>query len=186
MKVTAITISILLIIWIIVRQYVPMYGFIIAFKTGKEPDNYAQKLIESEEYAENVIVGIINVLIDKHYKENKPLSEAEKTIFLIANYEGEINNGGFDQFFFNGGNINLFEGDFAKLTVEALEKINAVKNVKIMQAAIDAIDNPKYGADSKEESDRFSELDNEFYSYPEDLAQLQLEYIKANINSFTR
>ena len=185
MKIAIITISTLLIIWVIM-QYVPMHGFIIAFKTGEKTDNYAQKLIENEEYDENVIVGIMNVLIDKYYKENKPLSEAEKTIFLIANYEGEINNGGFDQFFFNGGNINLFDGDFAQLTVEALEKINAVKNVQIMKTAIDTVDNTEYGANSKKESDRLNELDNEFYEYPEDLAQLQLEYIKANINSFTR
>ena len=158
----------------------------VEFKPEEEMSNYVEKLMEKEQYPENIIVEIMSVLIDKHYKEGRPLSEAEQTIFLISIYEGEINNGGFDQFFFNGGNTNSFDGKFAQLTVEALNKINAVKNAELVQSAIDAVSDPKYGANTDEESESLNKLDNEFYAYPENLARLQLEYIKENINLFTK
>lgn len=47
------------------------------------------------------------------------LSEREQTLFLVWSFTAEVDNGGFEQFFFNSG------GGYATETVAALERIGA-------------------------------------------------------------
>jgi len=145
-------------------------------------ENYVKFVLEQTKIPQNVVCEIYEVLIDKQ-SNNIPLNQIERDIYLICNYEGEINNGGFDQFFFNGYNVNLYNGEFAKLTKEALLKIKAYKNAEFIDTAMNIVGESKTGAETDEQAEQLNELDNLFYEYPEDLSQLQLNYMIEHINA---
>ncbi|EHQ89168.1 DMP19 family protein [Desulfosporosinus youngiae] len=148
-------------------------------------ENYAKPILENTKIPQNAVYGIYEVLIDKQ-SDNISLNEIERDVYLICNYEGEINNGGFDQFLFNGYNTNLFDGEFVKLTKEALLKIKANKNAEFIDSAMNIVGESKTGAETDEQAEQLSELDNLFYKYPEDLSQLQLNYIEEHIDLFIK
>lgn len=58
------------------------------------------------------------------------LSDGEKTVFITMNLEGEVYNGGFQQYFCNTN------GELAVDTLEAYKKIGATKHVAIVSKAI--------------------------------------------------
>ena len=57
------------------------------------------------------------------------LSEEEQTVILVWAVEGEVGNGGLDQFYFNSS------GDFAAETVEALRRIGAGRTAELVERA---------------------------------------------------
>ncbi|WP_052737539.1 DMP19 family protein [Grimontia sp. AD028] len=96
---------------------------------------------------------------------------------LIDELEREVNNGGFDQFFFNSA------GDFTQETIAALECINAHHTANLLKQA--AMRFPKGMPSSnrferQEElesiSEGFGDLDNAFYEYKDDISGLLKQY----------
>ena len=75
------------------------------------------------EDSNNLIIALNGHLSEKcDYGELlEKLTEPEKTIYLCQVLEGEINNGGFGQFFYNSS------GDFANETLSALKEISAMR-----------------------------------------------------------
>ena len=59
------------------------------------------------------------------------LTESQKQFYLNQNLEREVNNGGFNQYFWNSS------GDFAHETIASLNLIGASHTAKILQQAID-------------------------------------------------
>src|SRR5438034_442431 len=59
------------------------------------------------------------------------LDERERTLFLVWSFTSEVDNGGFEQFFFNSG------GGYAPETVDALERIGAPDVAALLERAID-------------------------------------------------
>jgi len=112
------------------------------------------------------------------------LSQPQKNFYYIQLLEAEINNGGFDQYFFNSA------GEFAQETILALGEINAIKTVTILQSAIECFPNkiaPKDRFDrqtameeinNREES--FDVLDEKFYKYEDNITVLLSDYIIKN------
>jgi|ERR1700690_178409 len=99
---------------------------------------------------------------------------------LIEALEGEVNNGGFDQFFYNSA------GDNTADTILALEAIGAAKTADIVKRAAAKFPG---GMPPKERFARqdvllatlhsppaFEGLDHEFYDYLDDLAGLVKSY----------
>ncbi len=99
---------------------------------------------------------------------------------LIETLEGEVNNGGFDQFFYNSA------GDNTADTILALEVVGATRTADIVKRAAAMFPS---GMPPKERLARFKvlravspsckafeSLDNEFYEYFEDLADLVDKY----------
>ncbi len=107
----------------------------------------------------------------------------EQVFFLVWSLEAEVNNGGFNQFFFNSS------GDHAAATAEALRAIGAKKTAAIVDRAVSL-----FGAEgpsrnrvqrqqqltlfSEEQQERFSELDTNFYAYPDNLSELLAKYMR--------
>ena len=97
---------------------------------------------------------------------------------LIGRLEAEVNNGGFDQFFFNSA------GDDAAPTIQALELIGATKTAAIVRRACRKFPGGMPPADRERRqelllgvvshgtSDAFEAEDEEFYVYEEDLSAL--------------
>jgi hypothetical protein len=105
--------------------------------------------------------------------------------------EREANNGGFDQFFANSS------GDTAQETVKALETIGARAAADIVRRAIATFPGGAPAADREERLDQldaageereglWDALDQEFYSYPDDLAALMRRYVQAHRAEFRK
>jgi len=117
------------------------------------------------------------------------LTEPQKNFYFNQNLEREINNGGFNQYFYNSS------GDFAHDTIISLQTIEANKTADILLQAIEQFPNstvPKDRAKRQEALDQiedtvnevWEQLDQVFYKYEDDLNELNLQYIKQNRSSF--
>ncbi len=118
------------------------------------------------------------------------LNEFEKTVILIDLLEGQVNNGGFDQYFFNSS------GNFAIETLKALEEINAPFVKGLLQEAINNFPKIPFPASIEERrmlmkdlpesiSIVWGNLDEKYYrENPENLANLVVGFVKRNKKYF--
>ncbi|MDG1719706.1 MAG: DMP19 family protein [Bacteroidia bacterium] len=90
-----------------------------------------EKLLSSDDINGSIIeldnyIG----LLCSYGDEMDNLTEEQKLFYYNQCLEREINNGGFNQYFFNSS------GDFANLTVQSLLTIGAKRTAAILQKAI--------------------------------------------------
>ena len=101
---------------------------------------------------------------------------------LVVSLSAEVNNGGFDQFFFNSA------ADRTPQIIEALELIGASKTADIVKRAAAKFPDgmpPMERAKRQNilldqvspEADAFKELDEEFYAGSENLSELVQKYV---------
>jgi hypothetical protein len=119
------------------------------------------------------------------------LNSSQRTFLFVENLEREINNGGFNQFYFNSS------GDFSQETVKALLEIGAEKTAEIVKKANSEFKN---GTVSKDRTQRQNELelieekaeeiwnkcDSEFYEYQDDLTELLIAFVIKNKTEFEK
>ena len=158
-------------------------------ETKKEDiaNEIANKLNVSDE-EKHIIDFIINKYdyISKkcNYGDNiEKLNEYERVFLVTQILEMEVNNGGFDQFFFNSS------GDFSNEIVDAFTKINAFKTAEICKKALSVFNGPVPTdrekrmelLDELEENDEIEEFlnecDNQFYKYEDKLEELTYSYL---------
>ena len=117
------------------------------------------------------------------------LTQPQKNFYFNQNLEREINNGGFNQYFYNSS------GDFAHETIVSLQTIGATKTADILQQAINQFPNstvPRDRAKRQEVLAQIEEVADEvweqlnqtFYKYQDNLNELNIEYIKQKRSSF--
>ena len=105
----------------------------------------------------------------------------EEIVRLIQQLEDEVNNGGFDQFFYNSA------GDETAMIIQSLETVGALKMADIVKRAAAKFPGgmPPIDRSLRQDllldnvspnSDAFTELDQEFFKYPDDLAMLLKNY----------
>jgi len=104
----------------------------------------------------------------------------DEVVDLIDALEGEVNNGGFHQYFYNSAGDNTAE------TIQALEIIGALKMANVVRRAAEKFPGampPKNRFERQDvllESDpkaiAFRDLDEEFYDYPDNLTELLKKY----------
>ena len=134
-----------------------------------ELDNYISKLCEYGEKLEK-------------------LNEHQKVFFLNQQLEREINNGGFNQYFFNSS------GEYANETINSLVQIGANITAGILREAIQQFPDDKVPADEYERRQIISEiekkansvwnqLDDRFYKYDDDLNELNFNYLTKHKDS---
>jgi hypothetical protein len=113
------------------------------------------------------------------------LNEQQKVLYLILNWEREMNNGGFSQFFYNSA------GNHAHATPAALKTVGAHRMADILQRAIEQFPDSKVPTDWGQRQElvlemedtaepEWEKLDKEFYAYPDDLYKLNMAYWAAN------
>jgi hypothetical protein len=112
----------------------------------------------------------------------RELSEMDQTVILIWSLQGEVSNGGFDQFYCNS------TGDYAVETVRALEGIGAKKTAALLSEGNRLFPTQPVTPDRERriaELDTFSDsatqtwdrLERVFYSDPDRLDELLVEYL---------
>lgn len=117
------------------------------------------------------------------------LNDSQKTFLLIENLEREINNGGFNQFYFNSS------GDFANETVDALIKIGANKTAEIVKKANSEFNNGTVPKDRRKRhielekieekaEEKWDNLDTQFYKYEDNLTELLIAFVLKNKSDF--
>lgn len=116
------------------------------------------------------------------------LNEFEKTFIYIDVLEDNVTNGGFIQFFFNSS------GQFAHEVFHAYLEIKAEKTIDILTKAIYLFPEmpvPKnlrirqqILMEKDSNIDLWDTLDTEFYKYEDNIIQLTLNYVRANISHF--
>lgn len=113
------------------------------------------------------------------------LDEVDQVLVTIWGLEADVNNGGFDQFYFNGS------GDLAFFAPAALRLIGAHQMADIVARA-----NAVFGPDGPARSgqvrqsqlflvappdsdlDAWDDLDRAFYGYPDDIAALLQKFLR--------
>jgi hypothetical protein len=114
------------------------------------------------------------------------LTEPEQTFHLVWRLEAEVNNGGFEQFFFNS------VGAFTPHAAAAFRRIGANESADLIDAAVAIVGEDTAWADTEARQDhvnalneaaleKLNELDSAFYEYPDgDLAERLYPYVHAN------
>jgi hypothetical protein len=117
------------------------------------------------------------------------LSGPQRNFYFNQNLEREINNGGFNQYFFNSS------GDFTHETIQALTAIRALKTVHLLQSAIDQFPDGKVPVDRTERQNLmeqiqdianpiWEDIDKVFFLYQDDLNSLNMTYVSENKDEF--
>jgi hypothetical protein len=151
---------------------------------GKKAEN-----IIKNRNGQDAIIEIDNLLTPIFYKNSEKLTLCERNIVYIEGLEREVNNGGFSQYFFNDS------GNFTKETLSALNIVKSKIFLRILENAINKFPNEIVPDDRDERQkallelednneELWTELNNDFYKYEEDINKLLIEYIKSNINDF--
>jgi hypothetical protein len=118
------------------------------------------------------------------------LSPPERVIACLTEIEMEVNNGGFDQYYWNS------PGDHAGEAVAALVELGAVHTASLLVEANAAFgpggpdpDRERRWAQmkalGKSPSEKWGELDGAFYEYQDNLSQLAARYIRAKRGQFS-
>lgn len=149
-----------------------------------------EKLLSSDDINSSVIEldNFIGELCS-YGDEMEKLTESQKQFYYNQCLEREINNGGFNQYFFNSS------GDFAHLTVQSLQTIGANKTADVLQKAIDQFPAQKVPQDRtvrqnilekiQEAADPiWEDLDQKFYTYEDDLNTLNIQFIRNHKDKF--
>jgi len=150
--------------------------------------NEVKKILDSLS-GEEAIMAIDEVLTDLFYESPEALTQAEMNIALVIEFEKEIENGGFNQFFFN--TIGGYSFDILR----ALKEMSSKKTRELLNKAINQFPNSLVPKDHGERQELMEEIEDEadeewdlldeaFYEYDEDLYVIMIEYIKKNINDF--
>lgn len=148
-------------------------------------------LLDSDEDINKVIIKLDAIVTELcNYGETlEELNPLQRTFFFNQLLEKEVNNGGFKQYFINTS------GEFAHETIQSLREIEAHKTAEILQLAINEFPEaivPKNRVERVgliEEieylvNEVWSELDQHFYRYEDDLNFLNFTYVKENRHLF--
>lgn len=117
----------------------------------------------------------------------------KQTIYFIWLLEAEVNNGGYNQFYFNSS------GQFADLVPDALKMIGAYKFAKLTEKAnkiyksqntkiTEHLDGTLEGFSKSYKNNPLNDLDDEFYKFynTENLQKLQTDFIRKNKKEFLK
>jgi hypothetical protein len=113
------------------------------------------------------------------------LSVPERIFQAVWELEADINNGGFNQYFFNSS------GRLAPFAAKALQAIGAARMAAIVDEAIAVVGREIPWADDRERQERvhglsdadrekLSALDGRFFAYPDSLTALLYAYVLAH------
>jgi hypothetical protein len=144
--------------------------------------------------AENIngsIIEIDNFLGDlcSYGDDLNLLTEPQKQFYYNQCLEREVNNGGFNQYFYNTS------GNFAHQTIQSLRSIGAIATADILQKAIDQFPDKSVPVDRDERielieqieesaKEKWDELDQSFFQYKDDLNTLNLNFVRQHQEYF--
>ncbi|MGJ1225421.1 DMP19 family protein [Sphingobacterium siyangense] len=134
----------------------------------------------------------LSAAYDKEYEIVLSWNKSRQAIYMISRLEAEVNNGGYNQFYFNSS------GQFAAALPEALKLVGATKFADLTERAnstfvkekskiTEAQDGTVEGFSKSYENNPLNKFDEEFYKLNdvENLQKIQVDYIRKNKKEFT-
>ncbi|WP_342088757.1 DMP19 family protein [Dyadobacter sp. OTU695] len=128
---------------------------------------------------------------EKEYETVLGWNKSRQAIYMVWILEGEVNNGGYNQFYFNSG------GQFRKHLPDALRRVNAIKTADLTLAANDSYEKQKdkitkhqdgslEGFSKSYEDNPLNGFDEQFYALSEieNLQKLQVDFIRKHKPDF--
>lgn len=169
----------------------------IAFDNRPIYDKLTKEIIDSVDDNNLVLVVYDNICTfmkpDLHdeYEVVIKLSPGQQAIYSTWWVEAEVNNGGFNQFYFNSS------GRFADMAAKGFRLIGAEQHAKLMDEAnkiynenkekLETYDDGTLESFSESYNDNpLNDLDNKFYNLEEDFNELRVRYIRSNYQEFTQ
>lgn len=138
---------------------------------------------------DSLVLALEDVLWQKRDREgDQNLSDEEFVVLSVEALEREVNNGGYNQFFFNPSN------EFAKRIIADLERIGCRATARITAQAIavlelDSLDPDVLRERAADADDRLDEalgdLDNAYYAEAEDIEGKLFAFARQNKESFS-
>jgi hypothetical protein len=129
---------------------------------------------------------------DKEYEIVLSWNKSRQAIYMISRLEAEVNNGGYNQFYFNSS------GQFAAALPEALKLVGATKFADLTERANSTFEKEKSkitedqdgsveGFSKSYDNNPLNKFDEEFYKLNdvENLQKIQVDYIRKNKKDFT-
>lgn len=154
----------------------------------KKPD--IDTLLKSED-TNSALIELNNYIsgLCDYGKELDRLTDPQKNFFFSQQLKGEVNSGGFDQYFYNSS------GQFAHEALASLEAIGAENTATLLYHAIGCFPGEQVSKDesirrkqlnemSEPDKDFLKNMTQSFYQYADDLADLNLEYVRENMAFF--
>ncbi|MGN6438005.1 MAG: DMP19 family protein [Agriterribacter sp.] len=127
----------------------------------------------------------------KRIPNSSELDKAQQAIYIIWCLEAEINNGGFNQFYYNSS------GQYAELTPDALILVGALKFADLTARAnqvykkerekiVTHQDGTLEGFSKSYDDNPLNKFDNEFYDLYEEetLQKIQIDFIRNHKQDF--
>lgn len=134
----------------------------------------------------------LSAAYDKEYEIVLSWNKSRQAIYMISRLEAEVNNGGYNQFYFNSS------GQFATALPEALKLVGATKFADLIERANSTFvkekskitedqDGTVEGFSKSYENNPLNKFDEEFYKLNdvENLQKIQVDYIRKNKKEFT-
>jgi hypothetical protein len=158
------------------------------------PPSAAELLDADDDTAESLVVEYVDEYL-RRFPENPfaaftQLPRGMQYVYATALLEGEVENGGFNQYFYN------VSSDYALEALAGYTMIGATEHAKIVRKAIDIFHRERWfhfrvklrhSLDAFFDSyqyTRLSELDMSLFDLEEDPVALRAEYIRKNLNDF--
>ena len=127
------------------------------------------------------ILGALNYRIGQ--KPEARITETERRLVAVYWLDGEVHNGGFDQYFFNSA------GNDSKAALAGLREMGAPAAAALLERAMGVFPGGQPPLDRQERQQAMDKVrkqskpvwdrcDNEFYELKEDLTRLSLAYAK--------
>lgn len=161
----------------------------------KEPKYNVDRVLELENESQVYSKLLERVhQLSRYGMDLSKLSYVQRVVLYVANIEGEVNNGGFNQFYFNTS------GDYAHETHEALIFIGAHKTADVLRRANDLYPSNKVPRDRakrintlvkiKEDDEKseilnkWNELSELIWLNEERVRSLLIDYVKKHKTQF--
>jgi hypothetical protein len=134
----------------------------------------------------------LSAAYDKEYEIVLSWNKSRQAIYMISQLQAEVNNGGYNQFYFNSS------GQFAAALPEALKLVGATKFADLTERANNTFEKEKSkitedqdgtveGFSKSYENNPLNKFDGEFYKLNdvESLQKIQVDYIRKHKKEFT-
>ena len=127
--------------------------------------------------------------ISNYGRDLSKLNSSQQLVLIIGNLVREINNGGFNQFYFNSS------GAHAQITLDYLRKIKAIRTSSLVEKANREWPENKVPYDQKERQSILATIedkaehiwedcDQQFYKCEDDLERLLVDFVNVNRADF--
>ena len=138
--------------------------------------SYAKPILEKESDPFEICFQVVNMMggVDLD-----AMTEPERNVALADRMWGQINNGGYEQYFFNDGL------EYPKECLNALNTIGLPRSAALLKEALEVLgDTTEYTIASDEIRAALSDLDDRFYRIEDEPFPQTAAYIRANVDAF--